>query len=91
MILNCPTKTQQTDALVCLYRCPMRTKMKCAEYFKFYEKILEMNIEKKYLEKYGEPIIVLPNAMRKRRKRRSKAEMVRDRNISRCSDASEQD
>lgn len=81
MILNCPTKTQQTDALVCLYKCPMRTKIKCAEYLKYYEKILEMNIEKKYLEKYGDPIIVLPNALRKRRKRRTKDEMARDKRM----------
>lgn len=75
MIVNCPVKTQQTDLLVCVYRCPMRVKAKCQEYFKHYEDILSMEIEKKYLEKYGDPIIVLPNCMRKRRKRRTKWEM----------------
>lgn len=75
MILNCPKAVCQKDALICIYRCPMRVKSKCTEYFKHYEKIIALDIEKKYLEKYGDPIIVLPNAMRKRRKRRTKEQM----------------
>lgn len=69
MIVNCPKKNQQTDLLICLYRCPLRTKAMCLEYLKNYETILAMEIEEKYLEKYGVPVIVVPNSLRKRRKR----------------------
>lgn len=75
MNVYCPELAAQRAVEVCLYKCPMRKKAKCPEYLKYYEAILSYPIEKIYLERYGEPIIVLPNAMRKRRKRRTKLEM----------------
>lgn len=75
MTVNCPLKNNQKDALVCIYRCPLRTKIKCREYLAQYEKLLLLEIEDKYRERYGEPVIVVPGALRKRRKRRTKLEM----------------
>lgn len=62
------------DALVCIYRCRVGTKIKCAAYASNYEQIRDLEIEEKYLEKYGEAVRPLPLSMRKRRKKRGNQE-----------------
>lgn len=58
------------DVVVCLFICKIGTKAKCPEYARRYQEILKLDIEPKYRERYGEPVITLPLSLRKRRKRR---------------------
>jgi hypothetical protein len=38
--LFCPKKIHQVSFLVCLYRCPVGTKVKCEAYDKIYDDLL---------------------------------------------------
>jgi hypothetical protein len=79
MNLYCPLIFSQRGVEYCLYRCPASKKAKCSEYLKHYEAISTLEVGQMYLDKYGEPPVVIPNAMKKRRKRRTREEMERAR------------
>ena len=68
--LYCPYKKNGTvDILICIYKCPKSKLLKCPEYAKIYPTLLSFTIEDKYLEKYGHPTLLVPNSLKKRRKR----------------------
>lgn len=79
MNLYCPLIHSQRGIEYCLYRCPACKKAKCAEYLKYYGAISIFEVDQKYVDKYGEPPLVVPLALRKRRKRRTQEEMERAR------------
>jgi uncharacterized protein YcgL (UPF0745 family) len=79
MNLYCPLIHSQRGVEFCLYRCPSCKKAKCTEYLKNYNAISILEVDQIYLDKYGEPPVVIPLALRKRRKRRSKEELERAR------------
>ena len=58
------------DSLTCIYHCKVGTKTKCLEYSRNYLLIKEMDIDEKYIIKYGEIFLPVPLSMRKRRKKR---------------------
>lgn len=70
--VNCPKlKCQGTvDCLTCLYKCKAGTVTKCRAYAGKYLEIKDLEIDQMYIEKYGEPNILIPMTMRKRRRRR---------------------
>lgn len=82
MNLYCPLIHSQRGVEYCLYRCPACKKAKCAEYLKYYNAILIFEVDQKYIDKYGTPTIVVPMALRKRRKRRTKDELERARRLA---------
>lgn len=59
------------DATVCLYLCKVGTKSRCPEYAKKFLDLQKFQPGEKVLEKYGAPELVVPLAMRKRRKKRA--------------------
>jgi hypothetical protein len=66
--LFCPKKIHQVSFLVCLYRCPVGTKVKCEAYDKIYDDLLTEPVAESYLLKYGTPSYPLPAARRRRRR-----------------------
>lgn len=70
--LWCPClKNGTREVTFCLFRCPKSRIAKCVEYLRIYDQLLNFEIDPKYIEKYGEVTIPIPNALRKRRKRRA--------------------
>lgn len=61
------------DALTCIYQCKVGTKVKCVEFARNYLLIKEMEIDEKYILKYGEIFLPIPLSMRKRRKKRNES------------------
>lgn len=76
IVCFCPLlKSKGTrDITYCLYKCPKSKIAKCPEYERVYPSLLSFEIEEKYIEKYGMPVIVVPMNLRKRRKRRAPAD-----------------
>lgn len=70
--LYCPQlKCKGTvNVLKCLFMCPKSRVLKCEAYTEVYPRLLNFEVEDKYIEKYGNVTIVVPVAFRKRRKRR---------------------
>jgi len=56
--------------LRCLFTCPKARVLKCPAYTEVYPRLLNFEVEDKYIEKYGDVTIPVPMAFRKRRKRR---------------------
>jgi len=56
------------DVVVCLYTCPIGTRIKCNEYTRKWDKIKDIQMDQFYLDKYGEPKMLVPLTLRKRRK-----------------------
>lgn len=69
MILVCSLdgNIHQVNALVCIYSCPKKTKVKCQAYDKDFEKLEALIIEDKYIYKYGAPQFPVPNAKKKKK------------------------
>lgn len=90
MIVYCVDREHQHNVLICMYSCSESTKIKCAIYTAIYEELKVLKVEDKYINKYGEPKLPIPKALRpkkekkkkkvventKKRKRRTKAEMA---------------
>jgi hypothetical protein len=74
IVLFCPLLKCKgsRDIAYCLYKCPKSRLVKCKEYLRVYPEILNFEMDPKYTEKYGEVIIPVPSALRKRRVRRAK-------------------
>ncbi len=57
------------SVLTCLYSCPKKVKVFCTEYEKVFPKLKDFVVDKKYVEKYGEFVEVIPAALIRRRRR----------------------
>lgn len=77
IIVFCPLlKNGSRDVVFCLYKCTKSRLAKCKEYLRVYPDLLNFDIEDKYIEKYGAPIITVPMSLRKRRRRRTAQEIA---------------
>jgi len=59
------------DVTYCLYVCKVGTKVKCPDYTRKYEVIKGIQLEEKYIVKYGEPDRPVPLVMRRRRRKKN--------------------
>ncbi|BCS54097.1 hypothetical protein [Geobacter sp. SVR] len=55
----------------CIYKCPKGRLIKCKEYTLLYPELVNYPIEQFYIDRYGDPNILVPVALRKRRRRRA--------------------
>lgn len=72
MDLFCPHIKFDRNVLVCIYKC--KTVCKCEVYERNYDKIKELEIEDKYIQKYGVPTIPVPDGLIRKEKLRLKKE-----------------
>lgn len=55
--------------LTCLFKCPKMTKVYCKVYEEVFPRLKDFVVDKKYVERYGSYVEVIPAALMKRRRR----------------------
>lgn len=74
LLMYCPESRSKgaCDVTKCLYFCPKVKRCRCVEYTAKFSEIIKLQIDQKYIDKYGHPPLHVPIALRTREPRKPK-------------------